>query len=91
MLTLAGIGLFGVASLGIWYSVTRTDYLPRLAVWMMKQALPIIMKRKSPEQEKLWRDAIRRGQEWDHARSRPRDNRDAKPGTVRKGNWKGGE
>ncbi len=72
---LAGLSFFATGIAGVWYAVTRTDYLPRLAIWLMKQALPIIMKRKSPEQEKLWREAIRHGQEWDHIRNRPRDKR----------------
>jgi hypothetical protein len=75
MIWLGGLGLFAVAAGGIWYSVTRTDYLPRLAVWMIKQALPIIMKRKDPEQEKLWREAMKRGQEWDMLRNRPKDSK----------------
>jgi uncharacterized membrane protein len=72
---LAGLSFFATGIVGVWYAVTRTDYLPRLAVWMIKQALPIIMKRKSPEQEKLWREAMKRGQEWDMLRNRPKDTR----------------
>lgn len=72
---LAGLGFFATGIAGTWYAVTRTDYLPRLAVWMIKQALPIIMKRKSPEQEKLWREAMLRGQEWDMLRNKPKDSK----------------
>ena len=75
MFIIAGLLLFAVAAVGIWYSVTRTDYLPRLAVWMMRQALPIILKRGSPEQEAAWRQAMLRGQEWDYFRKRPKDKR----------------
>jgi hypothetical protein len=72
---LGGLGFFITGIVGVWVTVTRTDYIPKLAVWLMKQALPIILKRKSPEQEELWRDAIRRGEEWDHARQRPKEKR----------------
>lgn len=75
MFIIAGLLLFAVAAVGIWYTVTRTDYLPRLAIWLVKQMLPIILKRKSPEQEKLWREAMKRGQEWDMLRNRPKDPR----------------
>lgn len=70
---LAGLGLFATGVAGVWYTVTRTDYLPRLAIWLVKQALPIILKRKDPVQEALWREAMRRGQEWDMRRNRPKD------------------
>jgi hypothetical protein len=75
MIWLAGLGLFAVAAVGIWFTVTRTDYLPRLAMMLVRQALPVILKRKSPEQERLWREAIRRGEEWDHIRNRAKEKR----------------
>lgn len=34
------------------------------------QFLKIITKRMPPEQEKAWRDCIRRGGEWDHLKKR---------------------
>lgn len=75
MLILAGLFLLGVAAVGIWYSVTRTDYLPRLAIWLVKQSLPIILKRKDPVQEALWRKAMLSGQLWDYHRNRPKDSK----------------
>ncbi len=75
ILWLAGFGLFAIAAVGIWYSVTRTDYLPRLAIWLVRQALPVILKRKDPLQEALWREAMLRGQQWDELRNRPKDSK----------------
>ncbi len=72
---LGGFGLFLVGAGGIFWAVTRTDYLPRLAIWLVKQSLPIILKRKDPLQEALWREAMLRGQQWDHLRNRPKDNK----------------
>ena len=74
-LWLGGLGLFATGIVGVWYSVTKTDYLPRLALWLMKEAYKVIKLRGSPEQEKAWRQAIRQGQEWDFARRRPRERR----------------
>ena len=39
---------------------------------LFTELLPIIMKRKSPEDEKKWRDASRRGEEWDELNNRPK-------------------
>lgn len=75
MIIIAGLLLFGVAAVGIWYSVTRTDYLPRLAVWLVKQSLPVILKRMEPEQEEAWRKTMREGGRWDQLRKRPKDPR----------------
>lgn len=36
------------------------------------ELLPIIAKRKSPEDEKKWRDAQLRGEEWDELNNRPK-------------------
>jgi hypothetical protein len=72
MIWLGGLVLFAVAAGGIWYSVTRTDYLPRLAVWMIKQAIPIIMKRNSPEIEEKMHQAFRQAMDWDNWRKRPK-------------------
>ena len=36
---------------------------------------PKLLKRKSPEDEKAWRDSIRHGQEWDHRKNKPKEPR----------------
>lgn len=52
LLWVAGLGLFGVAAGGILWAVTRTDYLPRLGVWLARtawKALKPILLAASPE------------------------------------------
>lgn len=72
MLIIAGLALFVImAGAGVW-AVTRTGYLPRLALWLMKQSLPVILKRMEPEQEEAWRKAMREGDRWDQLRKRPK-------------------
>ena len=38
----------------------------------LKEIYPILAKRKSPEDEKMWREAVLRGEEWDEFRNRPK-------------------
>lgn len=42
----------------------------RLLKAMLPRVIQYVTKRMSPEQEKAWRDCIRRGGEWDHFRKR---------------------
>lgn len=69
--------LLGTAVGGIWYAVTRTEYLPKLTIYLVKLALPVIIDymtdRKDPKLEALWRQAIRQGQEWDNIKNRPKE------------------
>lgn len=49
-------------------------------VWaLLKKLAPplvaILMKRKSPEIEKQWREATKQGLEWDHLRDKPKDKK----------------
>lgn len=76
---LIGLLLVVTAVGGVWWTVTRTDYIPRLVVYLVKLALPVIIeylqKRKDPKLEELWRQSIREGQEWDHFRNKPKDRK----------------
>ncbi len=76
---LIGLLLVATAVGGVWWAVTRTDYIPRLIVYLVKLALPVVMEyilnRKDPELEALWRQSVRQGQEWDNFRNRPRDSK----------------
>lgn len=74
-LWLAGLVLLATGIVGVWYTVTKTEYLPKLALWLVQQMLPVIMKRKPPELEAKWRQAVRQAQEWDHRTNKPRDSK----------------
>ena len=45
---------------GVWWTVTKTDYIPKLVVYLIKMAIPLLGKRKSPEEEALDRQDYRR-------------------------------
>lgn len=72
MFILGGLVLLGVGVAGVWWTVTKTDYLPKLVVYLIKQAIPIIMKRKSPELEAKWRQVTKEAEEWDNLNNRPK-------------------
>jgi hypothetical protein len=65
-----------VGTVGVWYTVTKTDYLPKLLVYIIKLALPEIIKvltnRMDPELERLWRETLARGGKWDHLNNEPK-------------------
>ena len=44
MIWLIGLLLLAIAGGGIWYSVTRTDFLPRLIAYFAQAAWPTIRK-----------------------------------------------
>jgi hypothetical protein len=74
---LSGLFLLAVGGVGVWFTVTKTDYIPKLIVYIVKLALPIIMqalmKRKDPELEAAVRQAIREGQDWDNFNNRVKE------------------
>ncbi len=72
---LFGLLLFVIAGVGVWYTVTRTDYLPKLAVYLVKLAIPIIFKSEDPKVLEKWREVQREGGEWDYLNKRPKDKR----------------
>ena len=51
----------------------RPSFWFGLGAVMFRAALPLLIKRMSPEKEKEWRDCIRRGGEWDHRRKKCKD------------------
>lgn len=76
---LAGGGLFIVAAVAVFIAFRNPDFVLRFfkaAAWGIFNALlPIILKQKTPEDEAKWHDAIRRGEEWDHVKNRPKDSK----------------
>jgi len=59
---LIGLLLVATAVGGVWWTVTRTDYIPKLVVYLIKMAVPLIMKALTPkdlteEQKQIVRQA----------------------------------
>ena len=57
---LIGLLLVATAVVGVWWTVTRTDYIPKLVAYLIKSALPIFLKLfvnrpKTPEEWAEWR------------------------------------
>lgn len=77
LIFLIGLLLVATAVVGVWWTVTRTDYIPKLVVYLIKLALPVIIEymtdRKDPKLEALWRQAVKQGQEWDNIKNRPKE------------------
>ena len=77
LIFLIGLLLVATAVGGVWWTVTRTDYIPKLVVYLIKLALPVIIEymtdRKDPKLEALWRQAVRQGHEWDNIKNRPNE------------------
>ena len=77
LIFLIGLLLVATAVGGVWWTVTRTDYIPKLVVYLIKLALPVIIEymtdRKDSKLEALWRQAVRQGQEWDNIKNRPKE------------------
>ncbi len=74
-LWIVGLALLAVAGLAVWFSFSDPRFIAGLVSIAMAAILPVLLKRKSPEREKAWRDAGKRGEEWDGFRDRPRDRR----------------
>lgn len=77
MFWLAGIGLFIVAALALWYRFGNPVWVAGLAKSFVEMAfkalLPIVLRRMTPEQEDEWHEAIRRGEDWDYQKHRPKE------------------
>jgi pimeloyl-ACP methyl ester carboxylesterase len=64
-LWLSGAVILAVAAVAVWYAFQRPDFVAGLvavataAAW--KALAPAIVKRKSADEEAIWRDAIREG------------------------------
>lgn len=70
------VALLGVFAGALILFRSPSVYLEFISV-AAKKVAPVIMayilKRMTPEEEKRYQDAIRRGQEWDPFRKRPKD------------------
>ena len=56
-----GGSLFLVAAAAIWFAFQRPALWLELAKVAIMAGLPFVLKRKPPEEEEIWRDAIREG------------------------------
>ena len=61
--------LLGVGA-GGYLVAQRPTFWAGLVVAIVKAALPYLAKRMTPEQERAYRDCVRRGGEWDHFRKK---------------------
>ena len=59
---LAGGIAFAVAVASLWFAFQRSSFVLGIFLAIFRAALPIILKRKSPEEEAKWRERIARGQ-----------------------------
>ena len=79
LLWLGAAGVLAVAAGSAWFAFQRPDFMVGFiaaSVAAIYNALaPALLKRKSPEDEKAWRDSVRRGQEWDHRTNKPKEPR----------------
>ena len=79
LLWLGAAGVLAVAAGSAWFAFQRPDFMVGFiaaSVAAIYNALaPTLLKRKSPEDEKAWRDSIRHGQEWDHRTNKPKEPR----------------
>lgn len=68
--------LLGIAAGGFMVARNPAFYV-LLGQELLSIALPVVsklvLKRMTPEQEASFQETMRRGQEWDHIRKRPRD------------------
>lgn len=64
LVIVAGLGA------GAFLVAQRPSFWIEFGARLIKVALPVLLKRMTPEKEKEWRDCVRRGGEWDHFRKR---------------------
>ena len=73
-LWLAAALLFAVAAAAVWFSFRDPVFIAGLTAAAVSAAVsaikPELLRRMTPEQEKAFRDCVRRGGEWDHVRKR---------------------
>lgn len=64
-------------TLGVALVVRTPTFWTQVGIIAFEKLRPVItsyvLKRMTPEEEKMYHDAIRRGTEWDPFRKRPRD------------------
>lgn len=68
--------IIGIA-LGVALVVRSPSFWSQVGIIALEKLRPLILaymlKRMTPEEEKRYHDTVRRGQEWDPFRKRPRD------------------
>jgi membrane protein implicated in regulation of membrane protease activity len=79
LLWLGGAAVMAVAAISAWFAFQRPDFMVGFiaaSVAAIYNALsPALFKRKSPEDEKKWRDAGKQGREWNSITDKPREPR----------------
>lgn len=60
------------ATAGAFSFFRNPDSYISLGKSLLKELYPILAKRMSPEEEAQWRDAIKKGEEWDHLNKKPK-------------------
>jgi hypothetical protein len=73
---IAGIGLFIVAALALWYRFGNPVWVAGLVKSFVTMAfnalLPKILQRMTESEEREWHETIMRGEEWDYHKNRPK-------------------
>jgi hypothetical protein len=64
------IALIAGLAIGTYFVARAPEFWIGLLSHVVKSMVPVLSKRMPPEQEAAWRDCIKRGGEWDHARKR---------------------
>jgi len=63
-----------VAAASVWFAFQSPDFVTGLVLIAagaaVKAAVPAVTKRMKPDQEKAFRDCVRRGGEWDSFRKK---------------------
>jgi uncharacterized membrane protein len=66
--------LAALMAASVWFAFQSPDFVVGLTVFAIAAAvrasIPQITKRMKPDQEKAFRDCVRRGGEWDHIRKK---------------------
>lgn len=66
--------LAALVAAGVWSAFQSPDFVAGLTalaiVAAVRASIPPITKRMKPDQEKAFRDCVRRGGEWDHVRKK---------------------
>ena len=76
LLWLAGFALFAIAALSVWRALTNPVFYGQAIVFAFNSLAPIVLKRMATDDEKSWREMMRRSPDnetiraWHEARRR---------------------
>lgn len=57
---------------GAYMVAQRPSFWIEFGARLLRAVMPSILKRMDPADEQRWRDAVKRGEEWDYIRNRPK-------------------